>query len=66
MAACFIMLIFWAKNDSWQLLQSRMKIKSEAENRFGKKPLKRNLRAVPGCRCQIAQNHYQTKREISP
>ena len=39
---------------------------SEAENRFGKNQLKRKLRALPGCRCQIAQNHYQKKKEISP
>ena len=36
---------------------------SEAENRFGEKHLKRKLRAVPGCRCQIAQNHYQKERD---
>ena len=38
---------------------------SEAENRFGEKQMKRKLRAVPGGRCQIAQNHYQKKRDLT-
>ena len=38
---------------------------SEAENRFGKKHMKRKLRAVPGCRCQIAQNHYQKEGDLT-
>ena len=38
---------------------------SEAENRFGEKHMKRKLRAVPGCRCQIAQNHYQKERDLT-
>ena len=38
---------------------------NEAENRFGGKHLKRKLRAVPGCRCQIAQNHYQKERDVT-
>ena len=38
---------------------------SEAENRFEEKHLKRKLRAVPGCRCQIAQNHYQKERDLT-
>ena len=39
---------------------------SEAENRFGEKHMKRKLRAVPGCRCQIAHRIIIRKREISP
>ena len=38
---------------------------SVAENRFGEKHLKRKWRAVPGCRCQIAQNHYQKERDLT-
>ena len=38
---------------------------SEAENRFGEKHMKRKLRAVPGCRCQIAQNHYQKEGDLT-
>ena len=38
---------------------------SEAENRFGKNQLKRKLRALPGCRCQIAQNHHQKERDLT-
>ena len=38
---------------------------SEAENRFGEKHMKRKLRAVPGCRCRIAQSHYQKERDLT-
>ena len=38
---------------------------SEAENRFGEKHLKGKLRAVPGCRCQTARNHYQKERDLT-
>ena len=27
--------------------------------------MKRKLRVVPGCRCQIAQNHYQKERDLT-
>ena len=38
---------------------------SDAENHFAEKHLKNELRVVPGCGCQLAQNHYQKERDLT-